>query len=122
MAWAWFPTGTGWGIDMMKRLNKYSKILDKISDKNSDDISKLNLETRAIRKQLELHDLAIESMSAALTGLCEITEDYECYTWIHNTSVEVADYYEIIAQHRKEVDKLQVKARDLAKTWSPFNK
>ena len=120
MAWAWFPSWTGWGIDMMKRLNNYSNILDEILDKNSGDITKLNEEMRAIKKQLELHDLAIESMSAALTGLCEVTEDYECCTWIHNTSVEIPDYYEIIAQHRKEVDKLQQEARDIAKTWSPF--
>lgn len=110
MAWAWFPSWTGWGIDMMKKLNNYSKILDEILDKNSDDITKLNLETRAIRKQLELHDMAIESMSAALTGLCEMTEDYECCTWIHNTSIEITDYYDIISHHRKEVDKLLIEA------------
>lgn len=57
MAWAWFPSGTWWGSDMMKRLNIYSGILDEILDKNSVDITNLNLETRAIRKQLELHDL-----------------------------------------------------------------
>lgn len=27
----------------------------------------------------------------------------------------------MIVQHRKEVDKLQIEARDLARTWSPFN-
>ncbi|XP_040215751.1 uncharacterized protein LOC120945560 [Rana temporaria] len=122
MAWAWFPSWTGWGIDIMKRLNNYSKILDEILDKNSGDITNLNEEMRAIKKQLELHDLAIESMSAALTGLCEVTEDYRCCTWIHNTSVEIPDYYDIIAQHQKEVDSLQQEARDIAKTWSPFGK
>lgn len=119
-AWAWFPSWTGWGIDLMKRLNNYTGIIDEIMEKNSDDITKLNIETRAIRKQLELHELAIESMSAALTGLCENTEDYECCTWFHNTSMEVPDYYDIIAQHRKEVSKLQDEARNIAKTWDPF--
>ncbi|XP_073471978.1 uncharacterized protein [Aquarana catesbeiana] len=120
MAWAWFPSWTGWGIDLMKRLNNYSGIIDEMMEKNSDDISKLNVETRAIRKQLELHDLAIESMSSALTGLCEMTEDYECCTWVHNTSIEVPDYYDVIAQHRKEVAKLQQEACNIAQTWSPF--
>lgn len=94
IAWAWFPSWTGWGIDMMKRLNNYSSILDEIMERNSDDIAMLNIETRAIRKQLELHELAIESMSAALTGLCEMTEDYECCTWISNMSAKVPDYYD----------------------------
>lgn len=31
------------------------------------------------------------------------------------------DYYDIIAQHRKEVGQLQQEARDIAKTWSPFD-
>ncbi|XP_077346711.1 uncharacterized protein LOC143995857 [Lithobates pipiens] len=121
MTWAWFPSWTGCGIDLMKKLNNYTSIIDEILEKDSEDITKLNLETRAIRKQLELHDLAIESMSAALTGLCEITEDYECCTWIHNTSIEIPDYYDIIAQHRKEVNKLQQDARDIGKTWDPFS-
>lgn len=34
--------------------------------------------------------------------------------------MEVSDYYDLIAQHRKEVDKLQVEARDLAKIWNPL--
>ncbi|XP_077303882.1 uncharacterized protein LOC143923837 [Lithobates pipiens] len=121
MAWAWFPSWTGWGIDLMKRLNNYTGIIDEILEENSDDITKLNLETRAIRKQLELHELAIESMSAALTGLCETTEDYECCTWIHNTSIEVPDYYDVIAQHREEVNKLQKEARNIGKNWDPFS-
>ena len=69
MAWAWFPSWSRWGIDLMKRVNKYAGIIDEIMEKNSDDITKLNIETKAIREQLELHELAIESMSAALTGL-----------------------------------------------------
>ncbi|XP_077319266.1 uncharacterized protein LOC143941137 [Lithobates pipiens] len=120
MAWAWFPSWTGWGIDLMKRLNNYTGIINDVLEKNSDDITKLNLETRAIRQQLELHELAIESMSAALTGLCETTEDYECCTWIHNTSIEVPDYYDIIAQHRTEVKNLQEKARNIGRDWDPF--
>ncbi|XP_077329395.1 uncharacterized protein LOC143963590 [Lithobates pipiens] len=120
MAWAWFPSWTGWGIDLMKRLNNYTGIINDILEKNSDDITKLNLETRAITKQIELHELAIESMSAALTGLCETTEDYECCTWIHNTSIEVPDYYDIIAQHRTEVKDLQEKARNIGRDWDPF--
>ena len=52
-------------------------------------------------------------MSAALTGLCNVTKDYECCTWVHDTSVEIPDYYEIITQHRKEEDKLQQEARDI---------
>lgn len=69
----------------MRKLNNYSRIIDDIIEKNSDDIDLLNIEQRALRKKVELHDLAIENMSAALTGLCEHTEDYECHTWIYNT-------------------------------------
>lgn len=83
---------------------------------------RLNLETRAIRKQLELHDMAIESMSAALTGLCEMTEDYECCTWIHNTSIEIPDYYDIISQHGKEVDKLQNRSTRHGKELGSFQR
>lgn len=119
-AWAWFPSWTGWGIDMMRKINNYSRIIDDIMEKNSDDIDLLSIEQRALRKKVELHDLAIESMSAALTGLCEHTEDYECCTWIYNTSMEVPDYYDIIAQHRKEVNKLQEEARNIAQNWDPL--
>lgn len=81
----------------------------------------MSIEQRAIRKQLEVHELAIESMSAALTGICELTEDYECCTWFHNTSFEVPDYYDIIDKHRKEVSDLQAEARDIARDgWNPF--
>lgn len=61
----------------------------------------LYVELKAISRQLELHKLGIKSISAALTSLCEITQDYECCTWIHNTN---PDYYDVINQHRTQVN------------------
>ncbi|OCT80091.1 hypothetical protein XELAEV_18026894mg, partial [Xenopus laevis] len=29
-AWAWFPAWTGWGIELMKRLNNFSIIMDEM--------------------------------------------------------------------------------------------
>lgn len=90
-------------------------------EKNSADIKLLTVEQRAIRKQLEVHNLATESLSAALIGLCEMTEDYECCTWIHNTRFEIPDYYEIIGKHREEVIILQDRAREVAEEgWDTF--
>ncbi|KAM9324230.1 uncharacterized protein PAF06_000243 [Gastrophryne carolinensis] len=80
MTWAWFPSWTGWSVDMMKRLNNYTGLMNEVLDRNSEDIEKLNVEQKAIRDKVEMHEMAIESMSAALTGLCEMTEDYECYS------------------------------------------
>lgn len=77
----------------------------------------LSIEQRAIRKELELHDLAVESMSYALTGLCEVKEDYECCTWI-------LKYLIIINQTAStdwKVSLLQAEARDIGKDgWNPF--
>lgn len=121
-SWTWFPSWTGWGITMMDKLNNYTSLINDVMEKNSQDIELLNDELKAIRKQLELHELAIESMSAALTGLCEMTQDYECCTWIHNTSLEIPDYYDVINQHRTQVNELMKQARDIGNYgWNPFS-
>ena len=49
MTWAWFPSSTDWEIGLMKRLNNYMSIIDDVLEENPDEISKLNIETRAIR-------------------------------------------------------------------------
>uniref|UniRef100_A0A8C5W8Z9 Opioid growth factor receptor (OGFr) conserved domain-containing protein n=1 Tax=Leptobrachium leishanense TaxID=445787 RepID=A0A8C5W8Z9_9ANUR len=98
--WSWLPAWTGWGREMMMRLNSYVNLMDEILNRTSMDIQLLNLEVRELRKVQMIHDMAIEQISAALNGLCEMTMHYECCTFIKNTTHEVPDYYQVIQDHQ----------------------
>uniref|UniRef100_A0A8C5WDI3 Integrase catalytic domain-containing protein n=1 Tax=Leptobrachium leishanense TaxID=445787 RepID=A0A8C5WDI3_9ANUR len=119
--WAWLPAWTGWGRDLMARMNSYASLMDEILNKTSWDIQLLNLEVREIRKVQMIHNMALEQISAALNGLCEMTMHYECCTFIKNATHDVPDYYQVIQDHQEKVAQLQDTARRIAaEGWNPL--
>ncbi|XP_041432689.1 uncharacterized protein LOC121398122 [Xenopus laevis] len=45
-AWAWFPAWTGWGIELMKRLNNFSIIMDEMFNETVEAMREISSEQR----------------------------------------------------------------------------
>lgn len=113
MTWSWFPSWTGWGIEAMKRLNNYTRIVDEIINLTTTDIGLLNEEMAQLKKVVLEHRLTLNYLTAAQGGMCKIFRTDCCIYISYNE--------DIIKGHLAKIRELQNKARDIAKDgWNPF--
>ncbi|XP_040288807.1 endogenous retroviral envelope protein HEMO-like [Bufo bufo] len=113
-AWMWFPSWTGWGIELANKLNKYANIMDGIINETTSSIHALNEELAQVRKVALQNRMALDYLLAIEGGTCAVIGE-ECCTWVE-------DSHDPIEAHMNKVKELQQKARDIAKEgWNPFS-
>ncbi|KAM9311527.1 LOW QUALITY PROTEIN: uncharacterized protein PAF06_009345 [Gastrophryne carolinensis] len=113
-AWMWFPSWTGWGIELANKLNKYASIMDGIINETTSSIHALNEELAQVKKVALQNRMALDYLLAIEGGTCAIIGE-ECCTWIE-------DSHDPIEAHINKVKELQKRARDISKEgWNPFS-
>lgn len=112
-AWAWFPAWTGWGIELMKRLNKFSTIVDEMFNETVEAMREVSSEQRQLKTLLLQEKMALDYLLAAKGGFCEFIGE-DCCTWVEDTGDKVQ-------AHLDKVKMLQGQARAIANEgWNPF--
>lgn len=112
-AWAWFPSWTGWGIELMKRLNHFSSIVDGMFNETVEAMREISQEQRQMKTLLLQEKMALDYLLASKGGFCEFIGE-DCCTWIVDTNDKVQ-------AHLDKVKSLQGKARAIANEgWNPF--
>lgn len=67
----WFPAWTGWGIELMKRLNKFSTTVDGMMKETVEAMREISSEQRQIRTLLFQEKRALDYLLAEKGGFCE---------------------------------------------------
>ncbi|KAM4722970.1 syncytin-A-like [Rhinophrynus dorsalis] len=106
-AWMWFPSWTGWEIELANKLNKYVSIMDGIINESMSSIHALKEELAQVRKVALQNTMALDYLLAIEGGTCAIIGEEFC-TWVQ-------DSRDPIEAHLTKVKELQNKARDISK-------
>lgn len=111
--WAWFPAWTGWGIELMKRLNNFSSIVDEMFNETIAAMREITEEQKQMKTLVLQEKMALDYLLASKGGFCEFIGE-DCCTWIADTSDKVQ-------AHMDKVTVLQGRARSIANEgWNPF--
>ncbi|KAM4662941.1 syncytin-2-like [Discoglossus pictus] len=105
--WMWFPSWTGWGVELANKINKYDMIMDGIINETTSSIHALNEELAQVRKVALRNRRSLDYLLAIEVGTCAIIGS-ECCTWVE-------DSHDHIKAHMSKVKQLQQQARDIAK-------
>ncbi|XP_041440068.1 syncytin-2-like [Xenopus laevis] len=112
-AWAWFPAWTGWGIELMKRLNNFSIIMDEMFNETVEAMREISSEQRQLKTLMLQEKMALDYLLASKGGFCEFIGE-DCCTWVEDTGDKVQ-------AHLDKVKALQGQARAIAEEgWNPF--
>ncbi|XP_018085176.1 syncytin-2-like isoform X1 [Xenopus laevis] len=112
-AWAWFPAWTGWGIELMKRLNNFSIIMDEMLNETVEAMREISSEQPQLKTLMLQEKMALDYLFASKGGFCEFIGE-DCCTWVEDTGDKVQ-------AHLDKVKVLQGQARAIAEEgWNPF--
>ncbi|XP_041430800.1 uncharacterized protein LOC121397684 [Xenopus laevis] len=112
-AWAFFPALTGWGIEMMARLNEYASLLDRMINNTVISVLAINVELAQIRKVALQNRMVLDYLLAEQGGVCVLVGE-ECCTYINDSE-------SLVESHMAKVFELQKQARDISKNgFNPF--
>ncbi|OCT55352.1 hypothetical protein XELAEV_18002771mg, partial [Xenopus laevis] len=67
-AWAWFPAWTGWGIELMKRLNNFSIIMDEMFNETVEAMREISSEQRQLKTLMLQEKMALDYLLASKGG------------------------------------------------------
>ncbi|KAM9323863.1 tapasin [Gastrophryne carolinensis] len=113
MWWALTPEWTGWGMEIMIRLNNFSTLIDTMLNETMQAVNLGNLELRQVRKMVLQNQMALDYLLASQGGYCTFIGD-DCCTWIDDDS-------DAVEAHVEKVRELQNRERDIGKDrWNPF--
>lgn len=71
-AWAWFPSWTGWGVELLIRLNIYAGLIDKMFNETAAAITANSVEIAQVRRLSLNKKLALDYILAEQGGMCQV--------------------------------------------------